>query len=131
MGKQGHKHMLAQAAAMLISLPTLLAVYFRPVELPPLLRKWLAVTCPPGPGFRRGFLILDRYVLLVIHSAIRLILYPVHAHARDIVGGHTRRWRWQADSMETSKHRPQSTRLGRSTVSNSHRQCGYSIIRVP
>lgn len=46
-GRQGHKHMLVQAAAMLISLPALVTVNLRAVEFPPLLDERLAVTRPP------------------------------------------------------------------------------------
>lgn len=41
---QGHKQMLGQAAAMLVSLPAVLAMNFRSVELSPLFGEWLTIT---------------------------------------------------------------------------------------
>lgn len=68
--KQGHKQMLGQAAAMLVSLPAVFTAKFGSVEPPTLLGVGLAITGPSTACLLERIPLFKRRVLLVVDGAI-------------------------------------------------------------
>lgn len=115
--KQGHKQMLGQAAAMLVSLPAVFTAEFGSVESPALLGVGLAVAGPSTSCLLEGIPLFRRRILLVVDGAV-LELLPLHV--RILVDGHAGRWRGQAGS----------TRLGHPPAADIDRQSRDLIIHV-
>jgi hypothetical protein len=90
-GKEsGHKQMLGQAAAMLVSLPTLLAAELGSVAP---LDEGLAVAGSPDAGILVPF--ITRHVVeLIINGTVLHVGYAIGRHK--LMSRHAGRWRWQA-----------------------------------
>lgn len=68
--KQGHKQMLGQAAAMLVSLPAVFTAEFRSVESPTLLGVGLAIAGPSNTSLLESIPLFRRRILLVVDGTI-------------------------------------------------------------
>lgn len=70
--ENGHEQMLGQAAAMLVTLPALLATELGAVALPAFLDQRLTVTRSPNACFLEGPVCLVRgpVVLVIINGAV-------------------------------------------------------------
>ncbi len=78
--ENGHKQMLGQAAAMLVSFSALLAAELNPVALPTLLDEGLAVARPTYSGLQGGILPVRHVVQLVVDCAVLQIRPAARCH---------------------------------------------------
>lgn len=82
----GHQQMLSQAAAMLVSFPTLITAEFNAVALLALLGQWLAVARPPNSSIiRPQFTFIGRHIIRVVIDRI-LCTLELHVQGEPLSG---------------------------------------------
>ena len=82
--ENGHQQMLCQAAAMLVSFPTLVAAKFNSVALLPFLGQGLAVARPADATFLESRVpFIGRHIIRVIINGI-LRAFWLHVHRKSL-----------------------------------------------
>jgi len=72
--ENGHKQMLGQAAAMLVSFPARLAAELGAIEFPPLFRQGLAITRPTNASLLETLVYIRRVPLIINRTILHLDL---------------------------------------------------------
>lgn len=88
--KQGHKQMLGQAAAMLVSLPAVFTAKLGSVEPPTFLGVGLAIAGSSNTSLLERIALFRRCDFLVVNGTILMLLLSLHVQKP--VSGHAGRW---------------------------------------